>query len=203
MIASIIGAAFFAGVAYLGSVLSRQVCANMMPFEDGPPAGRPPVPRLVLASGLLGAIVIGRGAQPFELGLISVVVFALIAAWCSDTMCGIVPDIFTLIPLGTLVLFAILHGAWWLPISGAIPLLPFALAAAVSQGRGVGWGDVKLTAFAGIVLGTPLALVALALGCTAAVVTCRLRNIKGAPIAFAPYIAGAICLALPLAIGNR
>jgi prepilin signal peptidase PulO-like enzyme (type II secretory pathway) len=203
MIAVLAGGAFFGCVAYLGIVLSRLVCTNIMPFEDGPPTGRPPVPWLILGSAALGMLLVARGALPFQLGLISLVTLALVASWCSDTMCGIVPDIFTLGPLGAIVLFAVLHGSWWLLVSAAVPFLPFAIAAAMSHGRGMGWGDVKLTALAGAVLGAPLGLLTLALACIAAVVGYRLKHIKTGPIAFAPYIASAIAAALPLTVGQR
>ncbi|MGZ3563380.1 MAG: prepilin peptidase [Vulcanimicrobiaceae bacterium] len=202
MIGLIVGGAFFACVAYLGIVLSRLVCANIAPFEDGPPTGNPPVPWLIAGAALLGALLVGRGEQPFQLGLVSLVALALVAAWCSDTTCGIVPDIFTLGPLGAIGLFAVLHGAWWLLISAAVPFLPFAVAAAMSHGRGMGWGDVKLTALAGVALGAQLSLFALALACIAAIVGYRLKGVKHGPIAFAPYIAAAVAIALPLTAGQ-
>ncbi len=85
--------------------------------------------------------------------------------------------------------------------------MPFAFAAYLSRGRGMGWGDVKLAAVAGAMLGASNALLALALAAFAAAVAARLQKRtlvidgRGAaaatlarPVAFAPYLIGATAL---------
>ena len=77
-------------------------------------------------------------------------------------------------------------------------LRALAAAAIFSRGMGMGWGDAKLVAISGAVLGLPLGVLALAAACAVAAVLHRLLRGKGSPIAFAPYIAAATALALPL-----
>jgi prepilin signal peptidase PulO-like enzyme (type II secretory pathway) len=84
--------------------------------------------------------------------------------------------------------------------SAGIIFVPFAIAAMFSRGQGMGWGDVKLVALTGAVLGAPLALIALALACLAAAIGHRISRARQTPIAFAPYIAAATAIALPLGL---
>ena len=79
--------------------------------------------------------------------------FALTGCWYCDLARGIVPDFFTLFPLAALGSFAAVEGEWRVLISAAVPFVPFALAAVFSRGRGMGWGDAKLVALGGAVLG--------------------------------------------------
>ena len=59
----------------------------------------------------------------------------------------------------------------------------------------MGWGDVKLAAVAGAMLGASNALLALALAAFAAAVGAKLRRDAAAqPLAFAPYLIGATAL---------
>jgi prepilin signal peptidase PulO-like enzyme (type II secretory pathway) len=63
----------------------------------------------------------------------------------------------------------------------------------------MGWGDVKLAALGGAVLGGEIALAAFGLGALVAVLYAYLRGRQQQVIAFGPYLAGAIAIALPLA----
>jgi prepilin signal peptidase PulO-like enzyme (type II secretory pathway) len=203
MLAVFAAGAFFGCIAFVGAQLSRIVCAGVRPFEDGPPVGTPPVPWLVAGSAMLGALLVGLGAQTLQIGLAALVVLALVAAWCSDAICGLVPDVFTLGPLGAIVLFMGLQHQWGFLLWDLVPVVPFVVAAAFTRGHGLGWGDVKLSAFAGPALGAPLALVALAFACGLAVIAHRAKRMsKDIPIAFAPYIAASIALALPLGVAR-
>jgi len=85
-------------------------------------------------------------------------------------------------------------------VGAVVMFLPFALFALLSKGRGMGWGDVKLAALGGAVLGPPAAMLAFAGACLIAVFIAALRKRRSEPIAFAPYLCGAIAasLALPL-----
>ncbi len=64
----------------------------------------------------------------------------------------------------------------------------------VTQGRGLGFGDVKLMAAAGLLLGWKRILLALVVGCVAGSVIHLLRMRRGAgkKLAFGPYLAGGI-----------
>ena len=202
MIGIAAAAAFFACVAFLGVQVSRYVCAGVEPAEDGPRPGRAPNIALVIGAGLVGGVLMAAGALPLQLGIGAITIFALVACWCSDAACGLVPDLFTLGPLAALLLFAVAQHDWMTVGSAVVIFIPFAIAAIISRGRGMGWGDVKLVALTGAVLGAPLALMALAAACIAAAIGHRIWGAKHSPIAFAPYIAAVTGLALPLGLGH-
>lgn len=202
MIAIAAAAVFFGCVAFFGAYVSRLVCAGVAPADDGPAPGRAPAVVLVAAGALLGGALTATGATPLQLGIGAIAVFALVACWCSDATCGIVPDLFTLVPLAALLFFAFAQRDWMTIASAGIVFLPFAIAAIASGGRGMGWGDVKLVALSGAVLGAPVALIVLALACLAAGIGHWIRGARNAPIAFAPYIAAATGIALPLGIAH-
>jgi prepilin signal peptidase PulO-like enzyme (type II secretory pathway) len=200
MIPIVLAAIFFGCVAFIASEVSRAVWARAEPLDDGPATGTPPVAVLVGASVLLGGILMARGTTIAQLAAAAIVIFALVAAWCSDMLCGLVPDAFTLAPLGALLLLAFTQRDWGVLLSALVPFVPFAIAAFYSRGHGMGWGDAKLVALTGAALGAPLALVTLAAACIAAVVGHRIASAGRNPIAFAPYIAACTALALPLGI---
>jgi prepilin signal peptidase PulO-like enzyme (type II secretory pathway) len=192
-----LAAVFFGCIAFIATYLSRAVCAGVSPAIDGPTPGNPPCALLIPATALIGGTLLALGATPLQIGIAAIALFSLVACWCSDTICGMVPDIFTLVPLAALLLFALAQHQWDLVASAAIVFVPFAIAALFSRGYGMGWGDAKLVPIAGAVLGAPLAVFALAVACVAAVVGHRIVRGRG-PIAFAPYIAAATAIALPL-----
>jgi leader peptidase (prepilin peptidase)/N-methyltransferase len=123
-----------------------------------------------------------------------------VAVWITDARRGIVPDVFTLGPLAIMLLIGLWQHEWWLFVSAAVPFVPFAAAAMLSRGRGMGWGDVKLVALGGAVLGAQMSVLAFAVACIAAVAFSYMRGRKHGPIAFAPYLASAIGLAIPVGI---
>ena len=200
MIGIVVAAVFFGCVAVIGAELSRALCSRVTPAEDAPPSRQPPVTLLVVAAAALGAVLLAYHTAPLQIGAAAIVVFALVACWCSDAICGIVPDAFTLPALGALLLLAVVQRNWEVVWSALIPFAFFALAALFSRGRGMGWGDVKLVAITGAALGAPLALLALAVACIAAVIGQRLAGGFRGPIAFAPYVAAATGLALPFGL---
>ena len=129
---------------------------------------------LVVAAALLGGCLFAIGAPPLQIGIAAIVVFALVACWCSDAMCGIVPDVFTLAPLAALLLFAFAQRDW-----GILSRLRSFLCRSRpprSSHAGTGWAGAtsKLVALAGAALGAPLAFLSLALACVAAVVGHRM-----------------------------
>jgi prepilin signal peptidase PulO-like enzyme (type II secretory pathway) len=60
----------------------------------------------------------------------------------------------------------------------------------------MGWGDVKLVALGGAVLGIHAAVLAFAAACLIAVAVAALLKRRSEPIPFAPYLAVAIAVAL-------
>ena len=200
MIGIIAAALFFGSIAFIAVQASRAACNGVLPAPDGPPPSKPPDAVLIVAAALLGGLVVALGATPTQIAIAALVVFALVACWCSDMLCGILPDVFTLAPLGLLLVFALTQRNWGLIFSALVVFVPFAGAAAFSRGYGMGWGDAKLVAIVGAALGAPLAVFALFFGCAAAVVGHRVAGWPSRPIALAPYIAAAAGIAIPLGL---
>jgi prepilin signal peptidase PulO-like enzyme (type II secretory pathway) len=200
IVVAIAAAIFFGSTAFIGLQVSRTVCNGIVPADDGPAPAKVPAPVLVVGSMLIGASLVLLHAPPLQIGIGAIVTFALVACWFSDALCGIVPDLFTLVPLAALLLFAFAQRDWGTIASAAIVFVPFAGAAFFSKGYGMGWGDAKLVALSGAALGAPLAFLALTLACAAAAGGHWLLRRARAPIAFAPYIAAATAIALPLGL---
>lgn len=188
----------FAGMGALGIYASRYVCAGQTPVPDGPPPGTVSIRLLVVGNALLGAIAAMRGLPLPALAIVALACAVLTAIWVADVTLGIIPDVFTLAPLGAVLLAAALAGHWEVGIAAVVPALPFAFLAWRSGGIGLGWGDVKLAALGGPLIGLQGALIFFAIGCAVAVIVSRVRGSAGKPVAFGPYLAAAI--ALPLAI---
>ena len=202
MVFPVLVALFFGCVAFIASQLSASVCSTIPPAEDGPRTSKPPYIFLVAAAAVIGGVLAWQHMTPLQLGIAAVVVFALVACWCSDALCGFLPDVFTLGPLAAILLFAIAQRDWEIIVSAAIIFVPFAAAAMFSRGMGMGWGDAKLVALTGAVLGAPLGALTLAVACAAAVVVHRFSGARNSPIAFAPYIAALTGVALPLGLAH-
>lgn len=198
MIATLLGAVFFAAAGYVGALLGFTFAERLESFPDGPPQQNAPTAVLIGACAIIGAIVTTHAVSHAQILLIALVCVALVAIWITDARRGIVPDAFTLGPLGIMLLTGLWQHEWWLFVSAAVPFVPFAAAALLSRGRGMGWGDVKLAALGGAVLGAQIALLAFGLCCVAAVVYARVKGRAGQPIAFAPFMAAAIAAAIPL-----
>jgi prepilin signal peptidase PulO-like enzyme (type II secretory pathway) len=200
IIATLLGAFFFAAAGVVGALLGITFAERLESLADGPPPQHAPVPLLILGCALIGAFITTHTFSPAQLVMLAIVCVALVAIWIVDARRGIVPDVFTLGPLGIILLVAIWQHEWQYFISAAIPFVPFAIAAVLSKGRGMGWGDVKLVALGGAVLGAQWAILAFAVACIAAVVVCYARGRQRGPIAFAPYLTAAIGAAIPMAV---
>lgn len=200
IIAAILGAIFFAAAGYAGAVLGLTLVERIDPLDGAPESGHAPIVALVAACAIIGAIVTTHTVLQLQFLLIAVICAALVAIWVADVKRGIVPDALTLGPLALLALVAVWQHQWAFFISVAAPFIPFAIAATLSRGRGMGWGDVKLVALGGGVLGAQAAFLAFALACIVAVIVSFARGRRSGPIAFAPYLAAAIGLAIPIGI---
>jgi prepilin signal peptidase PulO-like enzyme (type II secretory pathway) len=189
-----LGALLFACAAIAGVLAAAAICSRVQGYADGPKSGVPPVVALIAGAALIGGIAGAHGA-PARVGLVAIVAGAFVAAWYCDVARGVVPDVFT---LGPLAVIAIMAFAWHDPrmvVSSLIVTVPFSIAAYLSRGRGMGWGDVKLAAVAGALLGASNALLALALAAFAAAVNAKFRRDSALqPLAFAPYLIGATAL---------
>jgi prepilin signal peptidase PulO-like enzyme (type II secretory pathway) len=186
----------FAAAGWIGAVVAQALCAGRMPYEDGP---RPIVvarwPFAAVAGGV-GLAVALRGEPPAQLAVLAFVVLALAGCTAADLACGVLPDMLTLFPLAVVLAFGALTHDWTPAFGAAIVALPFAVSALLSRGRGIGWGDVKLAALGGALLGARSAAVAFMIAAIAAYVVARATGGVRRPIAFGHYLAGSIAATL-------
>jgi leader peptidase (prepilin peptidase)/N-methyltransferase len=195
-LAAITDAALCTASASLGIAIAARICKNRMPFADGPPAGRVSVPLLLALAGTFGALVSAAKLDLAHTGVIVILCGSLVAIWYSDVRCGIVPDVFTLGPLALIITVALVSHEWWAIASCAIVAVAFGITALVSRGRGMGWGDVKLAALGGAVLGLDAAVLSCVAACLVAGFIALIRGRIHRPIAFAPYLVAAFALSL-------
>jgi prepilin signal peptidase PulO-like enzyme (type II secretory pathway) len=192
----LIATVVFGCVGYLSVQLSATVCKNVVPFEDGPKPGRPPVLGLILGCALVGFSLALRGAPAPNLIIAALILVPLVACWYSDVRCGILPDYFTIVPLAFWLLISVAFKNYTPIVSAIIVFVPFGLAAFFSKGRGMGWGDVKLVTLGAAVLGLQAAALAFGGACLVAVFIAMIRRRRSEPIAFAPYLACSIALVI-------
>ena len=188
----------FGSAAALGLYAAWLICSGIESLPDGPPSGNPRIPYVIGTCALLGAIAGARGMPFMMLAIFCLVCAILSAIWYADIVRGIVPDVFTLLPLAAIGIAAGLSGRWEVLFSALIPMIPFAVVAWMTKGRGMGWGDVKLAGLGGALLGMQNAVLAFALASVVAIVVSRFRSDRTRPIAFGPYLVAGI--AVPLAL---
>lgn len=200
MVAALLGALFFAAAGYLGTLLGNVYAECVQSFADGPRPHRAPTGMLVACSAALGTVVTTHVESPLQILLAGLVCAALVAVFITDARRGIVPDAFTIGPLAFVLFAGLLQHDWRVFVSAAAAFVPFAFAAAFTRGKGMGWGDVKLAALGGAVLGLELSLFVFAVACLTAGLLNFRRGKESTPVAFAPYLASAIGLAIPAGI---
>ncbi len=186
-------ATIYGCLAYLATRAADALYKDTEPPPDSPPlVARPPVTPLIVGAFAVGWAIVSRGAGPLSLLALAVTVVALCASYWTDLTRGIVADLFTLPALALLAGLGIARHDYSPLVAAVVVALPFAVAALVTKGRGVGWGDVKLIALGATVMGLELALIVYAV---AALVACAIALAQGRRterIAFAPYLIAAI-----------
>lgn len=199
----VVTALAFAAFAYAG-VLAATTYWPKGPVMEGSPRALdvPPLTVILVGAALLGGICAFHGAPTETLAIVAVMTGLLTAIWCVDVTRGIVPDALTLIPLLALLVAGLLTGRWYVLLAAIVPAVPFAFMAWRTKGMGLGWGDVKLVALGGALLGMQTAILAFALASIAAIVVARVRRRATEPVAFAPYLVSAIALPLAFAMGS-
>jgi prepilin signal peptidase PulO-like enzyme (type II secretory pathway) len=200
MLFGIAAALIFGCAGFCGIVLAMLVCARFGTLEDGP-TPHPARPAAIVAGAVVLGLVLALRHTPIpELGLTALLCVPLAAIWYSDALKGVIPDVFTLGPLAIVGIYVVSHHAWWVALSALVPFVPFALAAMFSKGRGMGWGDAKLVALGGAVLGMQTGVLAFALACFAATIVSVIRDRGKSPVAFGPYLVASLAVAIAVQV---
>jgi leader peptidase (prepilin peptidase) / N-methyltransferase len=191
-------AAAFAVAGLAGALLAERLCEGRVPYDDGPASfavGLRPFAALGACAGVAVAL---HGEPPLHVALLLVVTLALSGCAAADLACGVLPDVLTLGPLAIVVAVGAATHELAPAFGAALVAAPFAVAALATRGRGMGWGDVKLAALGGALLGAPGATVAYMLAALAAYAVARRTAGARRPIAFGPYLAASIAATLAL-----
>ncbi|MBV8148684.1 MAG: prepilin peptidase [Candidatus Eremiobacteraeota bacterium] len=200
-LAALVGALICVAAGTCGVLLAMAILPRLQRFEDGPAPQKVHPAALVAGAGVLGAVLAWHHVPPIEFLIAALTTIALVAVWYCDARTGIVPDVFTLVPLGLCVAYGLFNHEWLVPISAVVLFVPFGVAALLSHGRGMGWGDAKLAAFGGALLGMFVATLAFGVASLVAVIVSSIRyRAKPVPIAFAPYLVAAIAVSLAIQV---
>lgn len=195
---ALLGALICGAAGACGIFAANAVLPKLPRFEDAPPAVDFPPAALIAGATLIGAVTGARTPSVDLLIVTAIVIVALVAIWYCDAKSGIIPDIFVLPALGIAVVDGLFHQQWMVLVATVVLFLPFAVLAAVSKGRGMGWGDAKLAALGGALLGIGPATTAFILASLVAALAAWLKYRKrNAPIAMGPYLVAAIAATLP------
>jgi leader peptidase (prepilin peptidase) / N-methyltransferase len=202
MIVELSWAMLFALSAWCGVLAGDALCSGRIAAADGPRPIAPAVWAFPLAGAAIGLVLALEGEPVMRLALLSFVVLGLAGCTAADMRCGMLPDPLTLAPLAVAIAAgALAHDP--APALGAVLVAtPFAGLALFSRGRGMGWGDVKLAALGGALLGAPGAAFAFTFAAAAAYLAARRTGRTREPIAFGPYLAGSIVAMLAVAPGG-
>ena len=189
---AIVTTLLFGAAAWSGMLFADMLCIGRKPADDGPePTAFKRWP-IVAGATVLGTIVGVQGVSPWHAAICTIAVLALAGCAAADLSCGMLPDVLTLGPLALVVGSGIALHSWAPAIGAVLVFAPFAIVAILSNGRGMGWGDVKLAAFGGAFLGVRDATLAFVLAAIAAYIVARRSGHPKRPIAFGPYLAGSI-----------
>lgn len=192
VLSAFVGALLFGAAGFAGRIVAEWWYGSVEPAPDGPPPLAVPGWMFVVVPACIGSAVGIHGAEPARMAILVLAVLALSVCAATDARTGMLPDLFTLGPLAALLALALPHRDW-LPLAGALfAFVPFAALAAASRGRGMGWGDVKLAAFGGALVGMSGMTIAVALAAGAAYALGRRRGQPQHLLAFGPYLTLAI-----------
>ncbi len=197
MIAWVIGGAVIFGCAgFCGVILATLACSGFARPDDSLPSHPLQPLAVIIGAAAFGIVLALRSIAVPQLGLSALICVPLAAACYSDNSRGVIPDFFTLGPLAIVAVYVIITHSWWIALSAVVPFVPFAIAAACSKGRGMGWGDAKLVALGGSIIGMQASVLVFALACFAATAVSVIRDRGKSPVAFGPYLIAAVILAM-------
>jgi len=186
----------FGGSALVGIELGAAVGPRLYPGREPRPFSPATRYALIGCAALLGVLASAGRADWQALMLAAVVCVSLAASWYSATVYQKIPDFFTLVPLGAVLIAAAVQSEWFLILGALVPFVPFAAMAYFTKGRGFDWDDAKIAALGGALLGIETSIFVLAGACIVAVVVAYGRKRTTEPIVIAPYLIGAIGAAM-------
>jgi prepilin signal peptidase PulO-like enzyme (type II secretory pathway) len=191
-----LSAAGFAAAAWFGVFLAGAFYAGRAALSNRPTPIDLPAWAIPALGALVGAGLASRGEAALDLATTAFVLAALVACAVCDWRLGVVPDVFTIVPLATLLLISCVHGNVVPLLSACLAASPFAAAALLSKGNGMGWGDVKMIALGGALLGVRDVILGLIVACAFAFASSKSRGAPRRQVAFAPCLACGFAAAL-------
>jgi prepilin signal peptidase PulO-like enzyme (type II secretory pathway) len=195
-----VGALIFGTAGLCGSLLAMLVLPRLKPLPDGPAPIKVHPAYLIAGAALLGAFLGFKRLPNPEFIIAALMSVPMVAIWYCDSLTGIVPDYFTLVPLALALIYELVLRQPSALLSAAVLFVVFGAFAFFSKGKGVGWGDAKLAAFGGAMLGMKDATIAFCIASLAAVIVGSIRHrSKPVPIVFAPYLIAAMALTIAIA----
>lgn len=198
MAVAVIAVTVIFGLAGAVGVIAAMLLIPRLPkLDDGPdPIAIPFWVPIGIAAGL-GAILVVRGAPLGYVEYSAAAMIPLCAAFYTDLRTGLVPDYFTLLPLAFVLALGVWLREWGVLVAAGISFVPFGLAALLSRGRGMGWGDAKLAALGGALVGILPSLLSFGIATFVATAVSAVRyRSKSRPISFAPYLVLAVMASL-------
>lgn len=184
--------------ASIGMRIGAALCHGVVGFADGPDPVRVPAWAYVAAGVGCGFPIAAHGWPVASVGFACIVIAALAVCCACDLQRGFLPDWCTLgLCAMALGLAVVRHDATALIGTLAIGL-PFAALAMSTAGRGMGWGDVKLAAAGGALLGFGASIGAFLVAAVAAYAIARRMRRANRPIPFGAYLATAIAVTFSL-----
>lgn len=195
---ALIGAIVFGAAAACGIAAANAVLPKLPRLDDAPTAVNFPPALLIGGTAVVGAVM-GARMPPLALLVVAAIAMAgMVAIWYCDAKTGVIPDTFSIGALAIVLLYGLMQHQWMVLVSAVVMFLPFGVLAFVSKGRGMGWGDAKLAALGGALLGFSAATVAFVIASFVAALAAWLKYRKrNARIAMAPYLVAAIAASLP------
>ncbi len=158
-------------------------------------------PLIEAANGILWVLISSQlGFTPYAL-LGCLMTSALLALSVIDGRTGEIPQGMNLFILGLGGIHLLLDWSGWTvyAIGFLAVSVPLTVVALVTNGRGIGGGDIKLMAACGLFLGWKLILLAFCLGCVlgSLIHVVRMRAFgAGRVLAFGPYLSAGVVIAM-------
>lgn len=146
----------------------------------------------------------GGGIGITETILLGIILFCFIGIFFADIIYGIIPDLLVIVSAVASLAFVLLSGFSIQNhlLAGIGSLVFFLLLFVLTKGRGMGFGDVKLSFVLGLLLGFPGIIVSLYLafltgaGVSIILVICRKLKFFGSTIPFGPFMVLSAIVAL-------